>query len=142
MSPPPREPRSPHPHHTLRVAAVQPRSENGDPDGNLARAAALAEEAAAKGALLILFPELLRAGYDLSPALWTFAEPSKGGATERWLKQLCASLNVFAGTTFLEARAGHFYNTFIMCGPRGSVGRSRKSRPASFEAFLTTGDEW
>ena len=45
------------------------------------------------------------------------------------------------GTSFLEADADDFFNTFVLTNPNGSeAGRVRKQKPAIFEAFFTKGD--
>lgn len=128
------EPRS------LRVAAVQMVSENGAVEGNLARANALAEEAAARGALLAVFPEFMPTGYIYSKEIWDAAEPADG-PTMRWLRETSRRLGIWLGTSFLEAEGSHFYNSFVLTDPQGAIaGKVRKQTPAFAEAFFTRGE--
>lgn len=124
---------------SLRVAAVQAPSRNGEIGANLAHAEVHVEDAARRGAALVLLPELLPTGYLLSPELWRAAEPAVG-ATARWLAALARRLGVFVGTSFVEADGDDFLNAFVLCAPDGSeAGRVHKQTPAVFEAFVTRG---
>jgi len=51
---------------SLRIAIVQMQSVDHDVDANLKRATTLAEQAAARGAQFILFPEMMATGSYLS----------------------------------------------------------------------------
>jgi N-carbamoylputrescine amidase len=123
---------------TLRVATVQLESRQGDLAGNLARAAPLVEEAAGRGARLILLPEFLATGYVFSRELWDAAEP-RDGPTARWLAEQAGRWGALVGASFLEAEGEDFYNTFVLAGPGGEAGRVRKATPAAFEAYFTRG---
>jgi N-carbamoylputrescine amidase len=125
---------------TLRVAAVQTTSENGQIDANLACALSLVEEAASRGAKLILLPEFLPTGYIYTTAIWDAAEP-RVGPTVQWLKKHARRLGVFLGTSYLEADKEDFFNTFLLATPQSTeAGRVRKQTPAACEAFFTRGD--
>jgi N-carbamoylputrescine amidase len=125
---------------TLRVGAIQTTSENGQVEANLARTLPLVEEAAHRGAELILLPEFLPSGYVYSTAMWDAAEPREG-PTVRWLKEHALRLGVYLGTSYLEADGDDFFNTFLLATPDGTeAGRVRKQTPAAYEAFFTTGD--
>ena len=123
------------PNKSLCVAAVQLACKLGDAFGNMRRATGLIEEAAHKGAKLVLLPELMPGGYTLTEQIWDTAEPFDGPTT-RWLADLCRRLGIYVGTTFLEAEGEDFFNTFVLVDPQGQVaGRVRKNPPASFEAY-------
>ena len=125
---------------TLRLAVVQMRSDNGDVAGNLARATPLAEEAAAGGARLIVFPEFMPGGYSLAADAWDAGEPADG-PTARWLTATADRLDAYVGTSFLEAQGDRFFNTFILAGPEGKiVGGVRKQHPAGAEGFFFEGE--
>jgi N-carbamoylputrescine amidase len=125
---------------TLRVAAVQTISENGQIALNLAHALPFVEEAAGRGARLILLPEFLPTGYIYTTAIWDAAEPREG-PTVQWLKEHAGRLEVTLGTSFLEADGDDFFNTFVLVTPDGTeAGRVRKQTPAASEAFFTKGD--
>lgn len=126
---------------SLRVATVQLASENGDVEGNLARATPLCEEAARRGARLVLLPEFMPCGYRFTEEIWDAAEPVEG-PTVRWLRRVARRLDLYLGTSFLEADGEDFYNTFVLATPEGDeAGRVRKRRPAAFEAFFTRGHQ-
>ena len=71
---------------TLILAAAQIACTDGKVIENLAHASAMAEQAQAQGAQLVLFPEFMPQGYLLSPALWDAAERFDGPTT-RWLAE-------------------------------------------------------
>lgn len=124
----------------VRVAGVQMESKNGLIKANLEHAAGLIEQAAEKGAKLILLPELMPVGYIMTRAIWDAAEP-KEGATVKWLKENSKRLKVWLGTSFLEADGADFFNTFVLTTPDGEeAGRVRKQTPAVSEAYFTKGD--
>jgi N-carbamoylputrescine amidase len=125
---------------TLRIAAVQMASANHDIEGNLGRATAFAETAAAKGAQLVVFPELMPTGPYVSYDSWDSAEPSDG-KTVQWLKASSRRLHVWMGTSFLEAAGEDFFDTFVLTTPEGAVaGRVRKQIPAGPEAYFFRGE--
>lgn len=116
---------------TVRVGAVQMRSEIGKTRENLERAVPLIENAASQGAEVIILPEMAACGYTFSKDLWEFAEPMSG-RTARWLESTSRWLGVYLGTGLVEAEGGHFYNSYLLAGPEGTiVGRVRK-RHAEF----------
>lgn len=123
------------PPRTLRVAAVQVESRDGDVEANLARAEPLVAEGAAGGARLVLCPELLAAGYFYDEAIWEAGEP-RDGATETWLRRLAARHRVYLGASYLEAEGDDFYNTFALATPDGAIaGRVRKESLPGFEGW-------
>jgi hypothetical protein len=103
----------------LAVAAVQMASLNGDFEGNRERAEALIEEAAEKGARLIVLPELALSGYVYADSIWQEAEPLPGRTT-RWLARLCDKYDAYIGTCILESSGEDFYDTFVLSGPGGN----------------------
>jgi len=124
----------------LRVAVVQMESKNGNIVSNLNHATEFINQAAAKGAELILLPELMSTGYIFSTAIWDAAE-CKNGPTEKWMKSSSARLGVWLGTSYLEADGEDFFNTFVLTAPNGKIaGRVRKQKPAGPEAFFFRGD--
>ena len=125
---------------SLRIAVVQMQSVDHDIDGNLKRATAFAEKAAAQGARLVLFPEFMATGSYLSFDTWDSAEPSKG-KTVAWLKSTSKRLGIWMGTSFLEADGADFYDTFVLTTPQGQeAGRVRKQIPAGPEAYFFRGE--
>jgi len=127
---------------TLKVAAVQMDCEVGNIQKNLQKAEQLVEKASLKGAKLVLLPELMPSGYLLTEEIWEYAQTMDGDVVV-WLKQTAKKYGVYLGFSFLEADGEHFYNSFILSDPEGTIlGRVRKNPPASVEAyFYTAGDD-
>jgi N-carbamoylputrescine amidase len=122
----------------LRMGVVQIDCQVGDVPGNLAHAGELVAEAARQGAQIVLLPELMPGGYTLTEAIWDCAERFNG-PTVGWLTQTAKQRHIFVGTSFLEVEGEHFYNTFALAAPDGTVaGKVRKCPPASLEAFFYT----
>jgi N-carbamoylputrescine amidase len=122
--------------HKVVVAAVQMNCEFGRVAQNLERATHMVEQATKRGAQLVLLPELMPSGYQLTEKIWDFAEPMNG-RTVGWMQLLAHRLDIYLGTTFLEAENEDFYNTFVLVTPTGDIaGRVRKSPPASLEAHF------
>jgi N-carbamoylputrescine amidase len=125
---------------TIRVAAIQMESRDGQIEANLKHATSLVNDAAAKGAKLILLPEFMPTGYTYTRAIWDAAEPGHG-PTVQWLLENSRKLGVWMGASFLEAEGEDFYNTFVLATPDGKeAGRVRKQTPAGWEAYFFKGD--
>ena len=123
----------------LTVATVQVACTLGDREGNLANATKYIEQAAQQGAKLVLLPEMMPGGYTLNEAIWETAEPFDGPSTQ-WMRWLSRRLNLYLGTSFLEADGENFYDTFVLTSPDGEiVAKVRKNPPASFEAYFFAG---
>jgi len=126
---------------SLRVAAAQMVSVNGDRRANLERAGSWVQRAADAGAQLVVLPELFSGGYCLTEAAWEMAEP-QNGSTEAWLRDTARRLSIYLGGSYLQAREQDFFNVFALATPDGSIaGRVPKQQPASVEAFLFRGQE-
>jgi len=115
----------------LRIAIVQMRSLGHDIDGNLRQATTYAEEAAARGAQFVLYPEFMPTGSYLSSDTWDFAEPSSG-KTVQWLKSTSKRLEVWLGAGFFEADGADFYDTFVVTAP--AVSATYPDAPSVLEA--------
>ncbi len=123
----------------IRVASVQMHSENGDYEGNRARAQKLIGMAARRKAQLILIPEFALAGYRFTDDIWEMAEPLHG-RTGDWLKSLSMKHRAYIGTCILERDGTDFYDTFILTGPgKDEFWHHRKIEPAFYEAFYFKG---
>jgi N-carbamoylputrescine amidase len=111
-----------------------------DIDANLKQATEYAEQAQARGAEFVLFPEFMATGSYLSFDTWDSAEPSQG-KTARWLKSTSRRLHVWLGAGFFEASGADFYDTFVLTSPSGDeAGRVRKQIPAGPEAYFLRGE--
>jgi N-carbamoylputrescine amidase len=133
---------------TLPVALVQMRC-GEDPDANVAKALAMAREAAAGGAKLVCLPELFRSRYfcqNEDSAHFVLAEPVPGPTTEAFAA-LAAEFDATIVVSLFERRApGLFHNTAaVLDGRRGYAGKYRKMHipddPRYYEKYyFTPGD--
>ena len=114
----------------MHVAALQ-LALGGDMDANIAGVSALVREAAAKGANIILPPELFEGPYfcQTQDERWfATARPVAEHKAVKAMQGLAAELNVYIPTSFFEADGPHFYNSVAMIGDDGNVmGVYRKS---------------
>jgi N-carbamoylputrescine amidase len=123
-------------HSRLIASVIQMQSENGRVAKNLAQAEHHIRSAVHRDAALILLPELLPNGFELTEDWWNTATAFDGPIV-CWISEQARSHRVHIGMTFLEAEGDHFYNTFVLASPSGKiVGKTRKAPPASFEAFF------
>lgn len=114
----------------LTAAAVQMRCD-GTRDENVAQAERLVREAAARGARLILLPELFEGPYfckDQLPAFFGLAHAYEGNPLIARFSRLAAELRVVLPISFFE-RANHsYFNSLAMIDADGTVeGVYRKS---------------
>jgi N-carbamoylputrescine amidase len=124
---------------TLRVSVAQITCIDGAVEHNLSHAYELVTEAGKNGAELVLFPEFMPQGYRLTNEIWNAAE-SFDGHTTNWLCTTAQKFNMYIGTSFLEAKNGHFVNTFVMANPSGKIaGVVRKRFPSMWEAYYFKG---
>ncbi len=115
---------------TLTVAALQ-LALPGPVQLNIDAVSALVEEAAAKGAQVILPPELFEGPYFCQvedEALFATARPTAEHPSVIAMQALAAKLKVAIPTSFFERDGHHYYNTLAMIGPDGGImGTYRKS---------------
>ena len=115
----------------LSVAVLQLPLARPEPADNIASVSALVEEAAGKGAQVILPPELFAGEYfcrDEDEALFDLAYPTLESPSVQAMQKLAAKLGVAIPTSFFERDGHHYYNTLAMVGPDGEImGTYRKS---------------
>ena len=116
---------------SLSVAALQLPLGSSDEAENIVAVSMLIEEAAARGAQLILPPELFSGPYfcrEEDEALFALARPTADHPSVRAMQALAARLKVAIPTSFFERDGHHYYNTLAMIGPDGEImGTYRKS---------------
>ncbi|WP_257550479.1 N-carbamoylputrescine amidase [Sphingopyxis sp. DBS4] len=115
---------------TISVAALQ-LALPGPVQPNIDAVAALVEEAASKGAQIILPPELFEGPYFCQveeEELFASARPTAEHPSVIRMQALAEKLKVAIPTSFFEKDGPHYYNTLAMIGPDGAImGTYRKS---------------
>ena len=114
----------------IKVAAIDFIPAWGDLDGNIRRLVEAAETAAAQGVRYAVFPETAISGYDFAdPAqLAPYVDTIPGRATaalQPLLKRSGMYLSV--GIAEKDIETGLFYNSAVLMGPEGIIGKYRKN---------------
>jgi N-carbamoylputrescine amidase len=114
----------------ITVAAIQ-LAFSSDIDANIAKVSERVREAAAKGAQVILPPELFEGEYFCrveDEGLFATAQPTEQHKAVKAMQALAAELKVSIPTSFFELDGPHHYNSLAMIGPDGAIqGVYRKS---------------
>ena len=115
----------------ITVAALQLALGSNDEQANIAAVSALVEEAAQKGAQIVLPPELFSGPYFCKvedEGLFALARSTAEHPSVIAMQALAAKLKVAIPTSFFERDGHHYYNTLAMIGPDGAImGTYRKS---------------
>jgi len=132
----------------VKVAAVDFVPAWGDLDGNVARLARAAEEVARQGVEYAVFPETAVSGYLFSgpQQLAPFVDTIPGRATAALLPILQRTgMHMSVGIAERDGATGLVYNTAVLLGPGGIIGKYRKNglNPQDQKVFApgTTGVE-
>lgn len=117
-----------HDEAAVRIACVQMEPIVGEKDRNVRRSIEMIEEAAGKGATLVVLPELCNSGYvfDTREEAFTLSEEIPAGPTcQAWAGVASKhGLHIVAG---IDERDGNaLYNSSVVIGPHGYVGTFRK----------------
>ena len=114
----------------LTVAALQ-LAFSEDIDENIRNVSELVREAAAKGAKVVLPPELFEGLYfcrTQDEALFANARPTAEHPAVLAMQKLAAELEIYIPTSFFEADGPHHYNSLAMIDDKGAImGVYRKS---------------
>lgn len=115
----------------LTVAALQLALGSDNEQDNIEAVSSLVEDAAARGAQVILPPELFSGPYFCQTedeALFALARPVAEHPSVIAMRKLAKGLGVAIPTSFFERDGHHYYNTVAMIGPDGEImGTYRKS---------------
>jgi len=107
----------------MHVAALQ-LALTDNVDANIAAVSALVREAAARGAKIILPPELFEGHYfcqHQDEANFARAQPMAEHKAVRAMQALAAELKVYIPTSFYERDGQHYYNSLAMIDDSGAV---------------------
>lgn len=109
----------------IRVACVSMNGFLGEPDRSLKNIEYFCRKAAAEGVELILFPELVVHGHN-APNTQEIAETVPDGPSCRTLSALSKELNMVISAGLSERDGETIYNTVVLFGPDGFIGKQRK----------------
>lgn len=110
----------------LIVAAIQMDCVTNDRKANLDRAEALVAQGAKKGARLMVLPELFGTGYRVEEQDRALAEPVPGHITN-WMCRLAKKYDAYLiGAVIEDGGEKTLYDTAVMAGPSGVLGKHRK----------------
>jgi predicted amidohydrolase len=99
---------------------------SGDVSGNLAAAEGLLRLAAARGAVLVVLPELFDTGYRVEERDNELAATIPGPTTDR-ITSVCKEKKIFATGTLIERSGEKLFDTAFLTGPHGLIGTYRKT---------------
>jgi predicted amidohydrolase len=100
--------------------------------------------AQANDADLLVLPELCNSGYNFQSVeqAWTSAEEIRGGVFVAYLESLCQAHGFYLVSGLNERDGDRLYNSAVLVGPQGYVGRYRKLHLFMNEKdFFEPGDE-
>jgi len=123
---------------TIRVAAVSMNSLLGQQDETLRRIAEFCERATSENAELVLFPELVIHGH-CTPNTFEIAEPVPEGPSIGYLGDLAKRFGLFISAGLSEKEHDIVFNTQVLVGPDGYLGRQRKLHTSRDESFFYKG---
>jgi len=127
----------------LRIACLQMEPVIGDQPRNLARSLAMIEQAAQTGAQLAVLPELCNTGYVFETRDEAFAlgETIPGGPTTTAWMDAAARFRMTLVAGIPERDGDVLYNSAVVVGPNGYIGRYRKNHLWGAEnLFFEPGD--
>jgi predicted amidohydrolase len=122
----------------IRVAAVSMNGLLGRRDRNLKEIAKWCRRAADARADLVVFPELVVHGH-CAPNTWEVAEPVPESDSVRRIVTLARECALFLAVGLSEKENDIVYNTHVLAGPDGYLGKQRKLHMSRDETFFYKG---
>lgn len=122
---------------TTRVAAVSMNGFLGEPNRVLEAIDTWCGRAAAQQVQLVLFPELVVHGH-CTPNTWELAEPVPGPSVRR-LEEIARRHGLVLCAGLSEKERDIVYNTQVLIGPEGYIGKQRKLHLSRDEVFYYKG---
>ncbi len=123
---------------TTRVAAVSMNGYLGEPERVLRAIDGWCERAAAEKAELVLFPELVIHGH-CTPNTWALAEPVPDGPSVGRLVEIAHKHRLVLCAGMSEKERDIVFNTQVLVGPDGYIGKQRKLHLSRDEGFYYKG---
>ena len=123
---------------TMRAAAVSMNGFLGQPERVLKAIDQWCEQAVAEKAELVLFPELVIHGH-CTPNTWALAEPVPDGPSVAALVNVAKRHRVVLCAGMSEKAHDIVFNTQVLVGPDGYIGKQRKLHLSRDEGFFYKG---
>ena len=123
---------------TTRVAAVSMNGFLGETERVLSAIDSWCERAAAEKVELVLFPELVIQGH-CTPNTWQLAEPVPDGPSVARLTKIAKRHRLVLCAGMSEKERDIVYNTQVVVGPDGYLGKQRKLHLSRDEVFFYKG---
>jgi predicted amidohydrolase len=110
----------------MKVGLIQFSPPLGERDECIRRIDPLIEQC--KGADIVVLPELCNSGYNFPSraVAWSSSETVKESEFIRFLEDKCSSLGLHVVSGFCERDGELLFNSAVLIGPRGYIGRYRK----------------
>ena len=105
---------------------------------------ALEEQLIGKTFDIVVLPELFTTGYLLgsNTCAHDLAENIPNGPTVKLLEKICSNTGGYIIGSLLEQEGENLFNTAVVVGPNGYMGKQRKLNPTDYEKqFLSSGDK-
>ena len=112
----------------LKIAVVQMEPKIGDQEANVKTMLTFIDKAVQNEAKLIVFPELSNSGCIMSSLreAYDLSEPVPGGKSVKIWEKMAAEKQIYIVSGILEAEDHKLYNTAVLIGPDGFIGKYRK----------------
>ena len=123
---------------SIRVAAISVNSPLGQVDQVLEDTIDWCRQAADAGAELAVFPELHIHGH-CTPNTWELAEAVPDGPSVQRLLAMAKQFNLFLSVGLSEKENNLVYNTQVIVGPEGYIGKQRKLHLSRDEVLFYKG---
>ncbi|MGE5187842.1 MAG: carbon-nitrogen hydrolase family protein [Betaproteobacteria bacterium] len=112
----------------IKLALCQISSKREDKEANLQKIEKLTLKAKQQGADLVIFPEMSLTGYIILDQVYELSEPIPGPSVARVeaLTKKTGMHVIFGMPELSEKTKGTIYNTAVLVGPKGFIGKYRK----------------
>jgi predicted amidohydrolase len=122
----------------ITVALAQISCKVGDKESNLKTIHKKITESKLKGANLVIFPELALTGYVCKDLVYELAEPVPNGLSIRQIVKMAKKYNIHVIFGMIESSqkaASLLYNTAVLVGPKGFIGKYQKIHLPTHSVF-------
>jgi len=112
----------------IKIALAQMSSKREDKRANIAKIEEITSKAKAQGADLVIFPELFLTGYLVRDQIYELAETVPGPSTQKVVQVARKERThiIFGMPELSEKTKATIFNTAVLIGPDGVIGKYRK----------------